>query len=54
MLFLDEWTLIFGDPTKFALGLISVLFDIFFIIQHYVLYKTKYSSLPLITDSDEV
>jgi len=51
----NEWTLIFGDPTKFALGLISVLFDIFFIIQHYVLYKTnKYSSLPSITDSDEV
>lgn len=35
----DEWNLIFGDPTKFGLGLISVLFDIFFMVQHYILYR---------------
>ncbi|XP_048416146.2 cystinosin-like isoform X1 [Stegostoma tigrinum] len=37
----DEWLLIFGDPTKFGLGLFSVLFDIFFMIQHYCLYRQK-------------
>ncbi|XP_074492671.1 cystinosin [Sebastes fasciatus] len=35
----DEWTLIFGDPTKFGLGLFSVVFDILFMTQHYCLYK---------------
>ncbi|KAG5668373.1 hypothetical protein PVAND_016314 [Polypedilum vanderplanki] len=35
----NDWASIFGDPTKFGLGLFSVLFDIVFIVQHYVLYK---------------
>lgn len=35
----NDWVSIFGDPTKFGLGLFSVVFDIFFIIQHYVLYR---------------
>ncbi|XP_043848985.1 cystinosin [Dromiciops gliroides] len=37
----DEWNLIFGDPTKFGLGLFSIVFDIIFIIQHYCLYRPK-------------
>ncbi|KAM9384408.1 cystinosin isoform 1-T2 [Pholidichthys leucotaenia] len=35
----DEWKLVFGDPTKFGLGLFSVLFDILFMTQHYCLYR---------------
>ncbi|XP_067824147.1 cystinosin-like [Heptranchias perlo] len=35
----DEWMLIFGDPTKFGLGLISMLFDVVFLVQHYCLYN---------------
>ncbi|GLD67692.1 cystinosin isoform X1 [Lates japonicus] len=35
----DEWKLIFGDPTKFGLGLFSVAFDILFMTQHYCLYR---------------
>ncbi|XP_036613944.1 cystinosin [Trichosurus vulpecula] len=35
----DEWTLIFGDPTKFGLGMFSILFDVVFIMQHYCLYR---------------
>ncbi|XP_060544469.1 LOW QUALITY PROTEIN: cystinosin-like [Pantherophis guttatus] len=35
----DEWKLIFGDPTKFGLGLFSIVFDIVFMIQHYCLYR---------------
>lgn len=44
----DDWESIFGDPTKFGLGFFSVAFDIFFIIQHYVLYRnrTEYIQLP--------
>ncbi|OCT93972.1 hypothetical protein XELAEV_18011637mg [Xenopus laevis] len=37
----DEWNLIFGDPTKFGLGVFSIAFDIVFIIQHYCLYRPK-------------
>ncbi|XP_062869068.1 cystinosin [Trichomycterus rosablanca] len=37
----DEWKLIFGDPTKFGLGLFSIFFDIIFMIQHYCLYCKK-------------
>ncbi|EDV22287.1 uncharacterized protein TRIADDRAFT_29291, partial [Trichoplax adhaerens] len=37
----DDWGSIFGDPTKFGLGLFSVCFDILFIFQHYVLYKNR-------------
>ncbi|XP_026565967.1 cystinosin [Pseudonaja textilis] len=35
----DAWKLIFGDPTKFGLGLFSIFFDIIFMIQHYCLYR---------------
>ncbi|CAD5112730.1 DgyrCDS1947 [Dimorphilus gyrociliatus] len=35
----NDWTTIFGDFTKFGLGLFSVLFDCLFIVQHYILYK---------------
>ena len=35
----NDWGSIFGDPTKFGLGLFSVLFDIFFMLQHYVFYR---------------
>merc|ERR1712107_505188 len=35
----DDWSSLFGDPTKFGLGLFSVVFDIFFMLQHYVFYR---------------
>ncbi|KAG9350710.1 hypothetical protein JZ751_024599 [Albula glossodonta] len=35
----DEWKLIFGDPTKFGLGVFSIFFDVLFIVQHYCLYR---------------
>uniref|UniRef100_A0A1B6KVK1 Cystinosin homolog n=1 Tax=Graphocephala atropunctata TaxID=36148 RepID=A0A1B6KVK1_9HEMI len=35
----NDWVSIFGDPTKFGLGLFSVIFDILFIFQHYILYR---------------
>ncbi|KAJ7308803.1 hypothetical protein JRQ81_008070 [Phrynocephalus forsythii] len=34
----DTWKLVFGDPTKFGLGVFSIFFDIIFIVQHYCLY----------------
>ncbi|XP_062533746.1 cystinosin homolog isoform X1 [Armigeres subalbatus] len=35
----DDWQSIWGDPVKFGLGVFSILFDIVFIVQHYVLYR---------------
>lgn len=42
----DEWRLVFGDPTKFGLGVFSVLFDLLFITQHYCLYRHSSVYLP--------
>ncbi|KAJ1521912.1 hypothetical protein ONE63_002248 [Megalurothrips usitatus] len=39
----DDWTSIFGSPTKFGLGFFSILFDIFFMVQHWILYRTPSS-----------
>ncbi|XP_067617376.1 cystinosin homolog [Eurosta solidaginis] len=57
----DDWISIFGDPTKFGLGLFSVLFDVLFILQHYVFYRhtTELSASTLtnvtaVTNSTEV
>uniref|UniRef100_A0A182PNP8 Cystinosin homolog n=1 Tax=Anopheles epiroticus TaxID=199890 RepID=A0A182PNP8_9DIPT len=36
----DDWDSIFGDGAKFGLGLFSVLFDVLFIVQHYILYRS--------------
>lgn len=37
----NDWTSIFGDPTKFGLGMLSVIFDVFFMVQHYILYRNQ-------------
>eukprot|EP00939_MAST-03C_sp_MAST-3C-sp1_P002728 g2728.t1 len=37
--FSGEWSGISGDPVKFGLGFVSILFDIIFMLQHYVLYE---------------
>ncbi|KAM9526184.1 cystinosin isoform 2-T4 [Guaruba guarouba] len=37
----DQWKLIFGDPTKFGLGVFSIIFDIVFMAQHYCLYRRQ-------------
>jgi cystinosin len=52
----DDWSSIFGSPTKFGLGLFSVLFDILFIVQHYILYRkprTNTIQANLSTNSDD-
>lgn len=34
-----SWTGITGDPAKFALGTLSMWFDVIFMVQHYILYR---------------
>lgn len=51
----DQWDLIFGDPTKFGLGAFSIMFDILFMVQHYILYRPHSGDfdLGLLDDTDD-
>jgi cystinosin len=42
----DDWDSIFGDFTKFGLGIISIFFDVIFLVQHYYLYRDSQCVLP--------
>lgn len=44
----DDWASIFGDPTKFGLGLFSVMFDILFLLQHYLFYRFVFQLIYII------
>ncbi|KAL6715911.1 hypothetical protein ACLMJK_006872 [Lecanora helva] len=35
----SDWSGVTGNPVKFGLGQISILFDVIFMVQHYVLYR---------------
>jgi cystinosin len=35
----NDWTAFYGNVVKFGLGLVSMIFDTLFIIQHYFLYR---------------
>uniref|UniRef100_UPI00358F4618 cystinosin-like n=1 Tax=Myxine glutinosa TaxID=7769 RepID=UPI00358F4618 len=52
-----SWMILFGNFTKFGLGIISLVFDMVFIVQHYWLYRDvmKYTAVSMVeqfTDSD--
>lgn len=36
-----DWTGISGNPVKFGLSIVSLFFDVIFMLQHYVFYKGK-------------
>lgn len=48
----NDWISFFGDATKFGLGLFSLIFDIFFMLQHYVFYRES-RKLVINDSSDE-
>ena len=37
--FTDDWSTLSGNVAKLGLGLFSVLFDVIFSIQHFILYR---------------
>lgn len=49
----DEWLLVFGDPTKFGLGLFSIMFDILFMTQHFCLYRTPPPGYEVVTPPED-
>lgn len=46
----NDWISIFGNFAKFGLGLISMIFDLVFFVQHYILYR---DSQPLVNEDLE-
>lgn len=40
----ESWSGVFGDPVKLGLSIVGLVFDIIFIIQHYVLYTDRADS----------
>ncbi|KAL1314721.1 hypothetical protein HN51_041544 [Arachis hypogaea] len=49
----DSWVNFYGNIGKVLLSLISVLFDILFIIQHYVLYPTAKKGSKWVDSSEQ-
>ncbi|XP_045119251.1 cystinosin homolog isoform X2 [Portunus trituberculatus] len=41
----DDWLSLLTDPAKLGLGLLSIMFNILFFIQHYCLYRNTPSSV---------
>ena len=35
----SDWSGLTGNPVKLGLGNVSIIFDIVFMVQHYILYK---------------
>lgn len=35
----NDWSGVTGNPVKFGLGNITIVFDIIFMLQHYVFYR---------------
>lgn len=44
-----DWSGLTGNPVKFGLGNVSIIFDIIFMTQHYILYRTP----PKLIDDDD-
>jgi len=41
----QDWSGVTGNPVKFGLSILSMLFDVLFIIQHFVLYRHSHDKL---------
>lgn len=44
IMFTADFTGVFENPTKFGLGVLTIFFDIYFMLQHYVFYAEKNES----------
>ncbi|KAL2000944.1 hypothetical protein VTN02DRAFT_2441 [Thermoascus thermophilus] len=41
--FEDDWSGVTGNPVKLLLGNVTILFDVLFVVQHYILYRNARS-----------
>ena len=47
----NDWSGVTGNPVKFGLGNITIVFDVIFMVQHYVLYR--HASEKRVDDEEE-
>ncbi|EMD65550.1 hypothetical protein GGP41_010428 [Bipolaris sorokiniana] len=47
----NDWSGVTGNPVKFGLGNITIVFDVIFMVQHYVLYR--HASEKMVDDEEE-
>lgn len=47
----DDWSGLTGNPVKFFLSQIAILFDVVFIVQHYVLYRHRPEELESVVEA---
>merc|ERR1712008_154879 len=48
---MEDWTGITGNPAKISVALVTICFDLLFLVQHYLLYpdsRQLYSALPAV------
>lgn len=50
---MGDWTGITGNVAKFILGSVSMIFDILFMLQHYVLYPHRTATVAAAEPDDE-
>jgi cystinosin len=50
---LHDYSPVIGNPIKFGLGLTSFVFDIIFILQHYVWYRHQSPAIPAAAEQGE-
>uniref|UniRef100_A0A8R1TKH8 Cystinosin homolog n=1 Tax=Onchocerca volvulus TaxID=6282 RepID=A0A8R1TKH8_ONCVO len=50
----DDWSIFIGNPVKVGLGMVSMMFDIIFMIQHYCLYRNDDEGVILITSEESI
>lgn len=48
-----DWSGVTGNPIKFLLGNVSIIFDVLFVYQHYVLYQSRTEPESERDDGDE-
>ena len=46
----DDWKTFLGDFTKFGLAILTIIYDLIFIVQHYCLYKKEDGSYKQLND----
>lgn len=48
----DDWSIFYGNPVKLGLGLVSMIFDVIFMVQHYCLYRNSGEGVTLSTSAE--
>uniref|UniRef100_A0A915PW34 Cystinosin n=1 Tax=Setaria digitata TaxID=48799 RepID=A0A915PW34_9BILA len=48
----DDWSIFHGNPVKLGIGMVSIIFDLVFIVQHYVLYRDSNEGATLSTTAE--